>query len=56
MLPSHIGIGIKHFGPLPKLLLVLFVERRLVDQLVICELLEQSFVNGQLLQHLKHGM
>ena len=52
MLPSHLGVGIEHSGPLPQLLLVLFVERRLVDELDVSELLQQSLVQWQLLKHL----
>ena len=55
MLPSHLGVGIEHSCPLPQLLLVLLVERRLVDELDVCELLQQSFVHGQLLQHLQRN-
>ena len=53
MLPPHLGVGIEHPRPLPQLLLVLLVERRLVDELVVGELLQQSLVHGQLLEHLK---
>ena len=53
MLPPHLGVGIEHSCPLPQLLLVLLVERRLVDELDVCELLQQSLVHGQLLQHLQ---
>ena len=53
MLPPHLGVGIKHSRPLPQLFLVLLVERRLVDELVVGKLLQQSLVNRQLLEHLK---
>ena len=52
MLPSHLCVGIEHSGPLPQLLLVLFVKRRLVDELDVSELLQQSLVQWQLLKHL----
>ena len=53
MLPPHLGVGIEHPRPLPQLLLILLVERRLVDELVVGKLLQQSLVNRQLLEHLK---
>ena len=55
MLPAHLGVGVEHSGPLPQLLLVLLVQRRLVDELVVRELLQQGLVHGQLLKHLKEA-
>ena len=60
MLSSHLCVRVEHSGrrvvrsgALPQLFLVLFVERRLIDELNVRELLQQSLVNGQLLEHLK---